>query len=337
MLGDTTNGVPTFVGNREKVRFASGGTELAAWHYPGANGACVIMAGGFGVTKEPGTDLFAARFQQAGFAVLAFDFRRLGESGGRPRQVVRIRQELDDYQAAIAFAGTLPGIDPERLAVWGFSLSGGHVLRIAARNPSLAAAIAQTPNADCSAIARNAARHQKPLAMLRLTGRAFLDVLGQRFGRAPRLVPLNGRPGTVAFLTTPDAQQTGQALNPGNRYPDWQQSAAADFALRLGFYRPGRDASRIQVPLLIVVCDADKSALPGPAIAAATRAQRGELVRFPGGHYQPFLDGHAQAADAEISFLRRHLLGPEPDRSATLDRSGSAPRSWKAALKEEKP
>jgi hypothetical protein len=31
---------------REKVRFASGSSEMAAWHYPGTNGACVIMAGG---------------------------------------------------------------------------------------------------------------------------------------------------------------------------------------------------------------------------------------------------------------------------------------------------
>ena len=38
---------------RESVRFASGGTECAAWHYPGTNGGCVIMAGGFAVTKEP--------------------------------------------------------------------------------------------------------------------------------------------------------------------------------------------------------------------------------------------------------------------------------------------
>jgi uncharacterized protein len=317
MPGEDTNGDPYFVRKREKVRFASGGTELAAWHYPGANGACVIMAGGFGVTKEPGTDLFAAGFQQAGFTVLAFDFRRLGESGGRPRQVVRIRQELDDYQAAIAFAGTLPGVAPNRLAVWGFSLSGGHVLRIAARNPGLAAAIAQTPNADCRAIVLNAGRYQKPLAMLRLTGRAVLDVLARRIGRPPLLAPLNGPPGAVAFLTTPDAQQTGQALNPGNRYPDWQQDAAAGFALRLGFYRPGRDASRIRVPLLVVACDNDRSALPGPAIAAAVRAPLGELLRFPGGHYQPFLEGHGQAVDAEISFLRRHLLGPDKNSSAT--------------------
>jgi uncharacterized protein len=48
-------------GEREKVWFDSGGTRGAAWHYPGRNGACVIMAGGFAVTKEPGTDLFAKR------------------------------------------------------------------------------------------------------------------------------------------------------------------------------------------------------------------------------------------------------------------------------------
>ncbi len=53
---------------REKVRFPSGGTTCAAWHYPGTNGACVIMAAGLAVTKEPGTDPFAERFAQAASA-----------------------------------------------------------------------------------------------------------------------------------------------------------------------------------------------------------------------------------------------------------------------------
>lgn len=41
---------------RQKVRFASGDTECAAWYHPGTNGACVIMTGGFAVTKEQATD-----------------------------------------------------------------------------------------------------------------------------------------------------------------------------------------------------------------------------------------------------------------------------------------
>ena len=35
--------------SREPVRFISGDTYCVAWHYPGTNGACVIMAAGFGV------------------------------------------------------------------------------------------------------------------------------------------------------------------------------------------------------------------------------------------------------------------------------------------------
>src|SRR6516225_6665604 len=211
---------------RQKVRFSSGGTECAAWYYPGTNAGCVIMTGGFAVTKEPGTDLFAGRFNDAGFAVLAFDYRCFGESGGRPRQVARIRDQLADWQAAIAYAASLPGVDPAKLAIWSFSASGGHVFNVAARNPHLAAAIAQTPNADGPAATRNAARYQRPLAMLRFTGRAVLDTLGSVVGRPPLLVPLIGEPGTVALLTTPDGVDAGAALNPGNRYPDWQQEVA---------------------------------------------------------------------------------------------------------------
>src|SRR6185312_6264982 len=69
---------------RERITFRSGADDCAAWYYRGSNSACVVMAGGAGVTKEPATDRFAARFQAAGYSVLAFDHRHLGESGGTP-------------------------------------------------------------------------------------------------------------------------------------------------------------------------------------------------------------------------------------------------------------
>lgn len=303
--------------SREKVRFLSGDAECVAWHYRGTNGGCVVMAGGLAVTKEPGTDLFAKRFHDAGFAVVAFDYRRLGESGGQPRQVVRIREQLADWQAAIEFASTLPGVDRTRLAIWGFSVSGGHVLRVAARNPQLAAAIAQSPTADGQAAARNAMRHTTPLALLRLAGGGVLDGLGGLIGRPPLLVPLVGEPGTVALLSTPDAFDASRALDPDHRHSDWKQVVAARSALRIGFYRPGRSASRIRCPLLVVACDQDQSALAGPAVRAAQRAPNAALVRLPGGHYAPFLDAHEQAVQAELAFLRRYLLDRSPaDRPA---------------------
>lgn len=78
------------------------------------------MAAGFAVTKETAADLFARRFHDAGFSVLAFDYRGIGESGGQPRQVRRIRDQVADWQAAITFAAALPEVDPVRLAAWSF-------------------------------------------------------------------------------------------------------------------------------------------------------------------------------------------------------------------------
>ncbi|WP_036526568.1 alpha/beta hydrolase [Nocardia sp. NRRL WC-3656] len=313
---DTTETV-----EREKVRFVSGHTQCAAWFYPGTNGACVIMAGGFAVPKEPATDQFARRFNDAGFAVLAFDYRRVGESGGQPRLAFSARDQLDDWQAAIDSARTLPGVDPAKLAVWGFSASGGHIFRVAERNPQLGAAIAQTPNPYGPAVSRNAMRHQKPLAMLRFTARGIADTLGSLMGRPPRLVSLVGVPGTVSMLTTPDGLDTGLALR-SHRYPDWQQMVAARTALRFSLYRPGRAASRVRSPLLVVVCDRDQTSLVEPSVKAASRAPRGEVVKISGNHYAPFLDEHEQAVAAQLSFLHRHLFDqPTADPSGT---SGSS-------------
>jgi hypothetical protein len=194
------------------------------------------------------------------------------------------------------------------VALWGFSLAGGHVFRVAAGDAGLAAAIAQAPLADGQAVAPNALRSMTLLAALRLNARAALDALGRRVGRDPLLVPLAGPRGTVASLTTPDGAKGPQALNPDNRYPDWRQEVAAGSALRMGFYRPCRFASRVQCPLLVLAYEDDRSAMPGPAIRAGRRAPHGEVMRLPGDHYAPFTDGFEQAVELQLAFLRRHLM-----------------------------
>ncbi|WP_254898179.1 alpha/beta hydrolase [Kitasatospora sp. NA04385] len=299
-------------GRRTAVRFTSGTTTCAAWHYPGTNGGCVVMAGGTSVTKEPATDLFAARFHAAGFSVLAFDHRRFGASGGTPRQVVRVDEQLADWDAAVAHAARLPGVDPGRIAVWGFSLGGGHVLRVAADHPGLGAAIAQTPLADARAVAPHALRSMAPLAALRLFGLAVADLLGGLLGRPPLLVPTAGPRGAVASLTTADAADADRALDPDGRHTGWERTVAARIALQIGSYRPGRAADRIRCPLLVVVCDQDSSALPGPALRAARAVPHAEVLRLPGSHYAPFLAAHEPAVRAQIAFLQRELAPSQP-------------------------
>jgi pimeloyl-ACP methyl ester carboxylesterase len=293
---------------RRKVSFRSGDERCVAWHYPGTNGACIVMAGGMAVTKEPATDLFAANFHDAGYSIVAFDYRRIGESEGTPRQVVRVKDHVADWHAALAFAATLDEVDSHRIAIWGFSFTGGVVLQVAAESPVIAAAIAQAPVADGQAATRNASRHQKARALLRFMDLSIADAIGSLFRRPPILVPLAGNPGEVAMLTTPDAMDGERAFDASVRYPDWRQQVAARSALRVGFYRPWRYAKRIKPPLLVVVSDQDQSALAKPAMKAAKRAPLGELVQLSGGHYAAFLEQHDEAIAAELAFLRRHRI-----------------------------
>ncbi|OBJ57021.1 alpha/beta hydrolase [Mycobacterium sp. 1423905.2] len=295
-------------GERDKVHFVSDGTKCAAWLYRGTNGACVVMSGGLAVTKEPATDRFARRLHDAGYTVLAFDHRRFGESGGRPRQITRYGEQLADWHAAIDFARSVSGVDPHKVAIWGYSLSGGHAFRLAAHNPTLGAAIAHSPLVDGLAVVPNAMRHQTQSASLRFAALALVDAVGLRLGRKPKLVPLAGPPGALTSLTTPDAQNGAGALNPGNAYPQWQQEVAASSAMRAAFYRPGRHASRITIPFLVIAYDDDGVAPPGPTVRAASRVPRGEVVRLPGGHYAAYLDAHEQTVDALLAFLGKHLL-----------------------------
>jgi uncharacterized protein len=306
---------------REGITFRSGTDDCAAWHYRGSNGACVVMAGGAGVTKEPATDRFAARFHAAGYSVLAFDHRHLGESGGTPRQVVRIREQLADWEAALDCAASLPGVAPGKVAAWGFSLAAGHLLRLAARRSSrqrVAAVIAQAPLADGAVSSPRALSHETPGVLARFPLIALRDVARGMAGREPLVVPLSGPRGAIAMLTTPDATDSERALNQGNAYPDWQQTIAARSVIPIGLYRPGSTASRIGCPLLAVISTGDQSVLAAPALRAARRVPGAEILEVDGEHYAAFLDQHERVVTAELDFLRRHLLhdGADADEAA---------------------
>jgi pimeloyl-ACP methyl ester carboxylesterase len=153
----------------------------------------------------------------------------------------------------------------------------------------------------------NALRHESVGVVLRFPFIALADLVRGLLRRPPLVVPLAGRRGDVAMLTTPDALDSEPALNPGGRYPQWQQTIAARSVLPLFFYRPGRAARRIRVPLLVVVAEQDQSVLAKPAIRVAARVPDATLIRVPGTHYAPFLEQHETVIEAELAFLRAAL------------------------------
>lgn len=305
--------------SRTDHRFPVDGEECAAWLYrpasgDGAPGPCVVLAHGFGMTRACRLDAWAQRFAAAGLAALVFDYRGFGDSGGRHRQVLDIATQRADWRAAVAYARSLDGIDPGRVALWGTSFSGGHVLAVAADDPRIAAVVAQVPFVDGPALLRGTGRgNRAPGAdrvrhTARLVATALRDEVRGRLGRDPLLVPVAGEVGSGAVIAGPGAERAIRHLVPDG--VPWRNEVAARIALRVPFDRPGRHASRIGCPLLVAVCEHDTVTPPGPALAVAAAAPRGEVTRHGFDHFAAYTGAGFETLCAEqVEFLSRHLCG----------------------------
>ena len=287
---------------RVEVRIPSHGEQLAAYLYrPAAPGRvpCIVMAHGFSGTRDEALPGYAEAFCDAGYAVVVFDYRYFGASSGQPRQLLDIARQQDDYRAVIAWARHADGIDPDRIVLWGSSFSGGHVIAVAATDPRIAAVIAQAPYTDSVPVIRR----MPPRNLVRAVAAAVRDQAGAALGRKPTLIPAAGPPGTFAAMTEPEALSGFAAMVPPESL--WRNEIAARVMFRLPLFRPVKIADRLTMPVLFCVCDADVTTPPESTLKAAGRAPRGELRRYPYGHFAIYDDPQVKAD--QVTFLRRVL------------------------------
>lgn len=295
------------------VGFDSGGVRCAGVHLPGQGDLfagedgrrpCVVLANGLGGTVDSGLLPFAERFAAAGIDALAFDYRHFGLSEGEPRQLLSIPRQLEDYAAAIAFARSLEGVDPNRIVVWGSSYAGGHVVAVAVADGSVAAAISQVPAMDGAVALINLARYAGPGHLARCVLAGIRDVAASLRGRPPVMVPLVGAPGTIGAMTSPDAEPGYRAI----AGPSWRNEMTARIFLRAGAYRPGLQAGRLPCPILVQIADHDAVAPVKAAQDAAWRATgRAEVRTYPIGHFDIYVGEPFERAIADqLHFLRRH-------------------------------
>jgi pimeloyl-ACP methyl ester carboxylesterase len=291
---------------RRDITFDSSGERCAAWLYePDAPAPypCIVLAHGFGGVRTARLWAFAERFADAGLAALVFDYRHFGDSGGEPRQLIDIAEQHDDWRAAIECARRLEGVDPDRVALWGSSFSGGHVAVIAAEDHRVAAAISQGPFLDGLWALRAAGLAD----VARLTVAGLRDEARRLRGRPPYRIPIVGPPGRVAAMNSPDAEPGYRAMfEPGAEFIN---EVAARVGLRIGGYRPIRYARRIACPWLVCVADGDVVTPPQPARKAAARAPRADVRHYAGGHFDIYRgETFERVVGDEIDFLERHLL-----------------------------
>ena len=290
-----------------EISFRSDGDTCHGLFFDAGNSTapCVVMAHGLAGTVDSGLVPFAEALSAAGMHVLAFDYRGFGLSGGAPRQTVSVRRQQDDYRAALAFAASLPEVDPSRLVLWGVSLSGGHVLEVAA-NPvgrEVAAVVALVPLVSGLAAGVHAASRHPARQLASAAVRGGRSRAVEAMGREPVMIPVAGPPGSRAAFSLPGAEEAYLAI----AGPSWRNEVAASITVEMGSFRPARAAKQLRIPTLVQIADLDESAPPQATAKVAFKA-RAEVRHYPCDHFDVFTgEWHEAAVRHQISFLTRHL------------------------------
>ena len=297
----------------------SGGDTIAARHFTATTDAlagpagrpCVVMAHGLGATQDSGLFEFAEALADAGADVVTFDYRHFAESSGQPRQLIALPRQIADYHAVIDYARRLENVDPERIVAWGVSLSGGHVIRVAAEDPRLAGVISLTPATDGLPVVAHMLRTLGPRYLLRVMAYGVRDVAAKLLRRPPVLIPIVGAPGEVAGLGAEGAVE-GMYTIAG---PTWRNEFTARLVLAMGGYRPITSAKNVACPALVQIGDQDRTAPPAPATSAATR-MRATVHHYPCDHFDVYPGNrwHDRVVKDQIAFLRG-VLAPSQAES----------------------
>ena len=292
---------------RQDISFESSGQSCRGWLFLPSTATyrkppVIVMAHGLGAIKEMGLQAYVQRFVAEGYACLVFDYRHFGTSDGEPRQLLDISKQLADWQAAIDFARDLPAVDGSRMALWGSSFGGGHVLVAGTRNPQVAAVIAQCPFTDgvASALAMDVK------SSMQLSALAIADALGALAGRQPIYVPLAAAPGELAMMNTPDAKSGYLGLVPKGQA--FRNEVAARVVLDIFRHTPGRIARASTVPNLLCVCAADSVAPAKASLKHAAKIPKGEVKRYQLGHFDIYAGKGFEAVIADqLEFIKRQL------------------------------
>lgn len=295
--------------SRKDVSFKVGGMSLSGWLYMPEDLStpvpCIVMNNGFGGTKDMVLESYALRFQEAGMAVLTFDYRHFGESEGEPRQLFSITYQLEDCLAAIDYARGLKEIDPDKIAIWGTSAGGGYGLIIAAQDKKIACVCAQCPGMDIKADGKLALEREGIGYFLRLLVHAQRDMGRSRFGLSAHKIPIVGKPGSIAMVTAPGAFEGYSKL----ASEGFVNEVCTRILLRTHGFSPINHAKDVQCPVLLQICEKDNLVSISSVLETAQiLGEYAEVKKYPIGHFDIYSGEHFEkSVSDQIEFFKKHL------------------------------
>lgn len=169
----------------------------------------IILCHGWGGLRAHLNAAIAPLFARAGYVVLTFDYRGWGDSDSRLvikgtmpspaaagvvtvraraiRELVDPFDQTEDIVHCLDFLSGEPGVDGDRIGLWGTSFGGGHVVYVAAKDSRVKCIVSQVPSMDGSWV--NLYYQPRKQAIQRARGE--IDPVPQGVNKIPGL---NGTP-----------------------------------------------------------------------------------------------------------------------------------------------
>lgn len=264
--------------------------------------AVIVMAHDLAAERSFGLAKFAKRFAQAGYAVVCFDYRGFGGSTGRPRGLVSIQQQLQDWESVLIQLQKRRDINVRKMVLWGTSLSGGHVLTLAARQKSVQAVIAQIPYID----GQESLKLYPKKYLTKLSRIVAKDFMSKQLGLEAQTIPVIAESG-IRCLASADSYRGYLSIVP--QHIERVTDIPARIMFSLARYRPIQEVRKITVPVFLLGATQDQMIpIEATRLCATNLAPFAQYHEFPIEHFDVY---HGQWFEKniqlQINFLHQHI------------------------------
>lgn len=302
-----------------EVTFFSEGDEIAGlWRTPddgdGPFRAIVQGPGWLGLKDAKLYVRYHQALTDAGFAVLVFDYRGFGGSGG-DRGVLSPGRQLQDLVNAVTYLTTRDDVDADAIGVFGTGgTGGGNAVLLADVDRRVKAAVSQVPVADGTDWLHRMRQEHEWLAFL-----ASLDE-----DRRLRVTTGTGRkvhPREEIMVPTPERRTTTIKADVDDKIPTSISLSAAEEILA---YKPIESARRLTTPLMVigVTGDATTPTDHAEALYAAARGPKTLIMQNHTTHYAAYDRYWEQTTPQIVGWFDTYVR--PADVVVTSDLAGSA-------------
>ncbi|HEY9471631.1 MAG TPA: alpha/beta fold hydrolase [Propionibacteriaceae bacterium] len=285
------------------VTFYSEGDAIAAlWRTPDTDGPYPAIVQGPGWLGLKDSKLYV-RYHEAlvaaGFAVLIFDYRGFGDSGG-DRGVLSPARQLQDLVNAVTYLTTRSDVLADAIGTFGTGgTGGGNAILLADVDPRVKAAVSQVPVADGTDWLHRMRQEHEWLAFL-----ASLDE-----DRRLRVTTGEGRkvhPREEIMVPTPERRTTTIKADVDDRIPIAISLSCAEEILA---YRPLEAALRLTTPLMVIGVAGDATTPTDHAeqLYAAAKGPKSLIMQNHTTHYAAYDRYWEQTTPRIVEWFERYV------------------------------